>query len=69
MGRVIATLKVGETVRLKLVRDKEARQVEMVVVERPLLPGDVSPRRTVSPVGSSSPAARPRSFASPRRTL
>ncbi len=69
MSRVIATLKVGEPVRLKLVRDKEERQVEMTVVERPLLPGDVSPRRTVSPVGSSSPAARPRSFASPRRTL
>jgi serine protease Do len=69
MGRAIATLKVGETVRLKLVRDKEVRVAEMVVVERPLLPGDVSPKRTVSPVGSGATSGPPRSFTSFRRTL
>jgi serine protease Do len=69
LGRAIATLKVGETVRLKLFRDKEVRQVEMVVVERPLLPGDVSPRRTVAPVGSGSTEGLPRPFPTSRRTL
>ncbi len=69
MGQAIATLKVGETVRLKLFRDNESRLVEMVVVERPLLPGDVSPRRTVAPVGTPSPAGPSRAFTTSRRTL
>ncbi len=69
MGRAIATLKVGETVRLKILRDKEVRLAEMVVVERPLLPGDVSSRRTVAPVGTGSSSGPPRSFTSFRRTL
>ena len=59
MGQAIATLKVVETVRLKRFHDNETRLVEMVVVERPLLPGDVSPRRTVAPVGATSPAGPP----------
>jgi S1-C subfamily serine protease len=69
MGRAIATLKVGETVRLKLFRDREARQVEMVVVERPLLPGDVSPRRTVFPAGSGASPAATRLVPGTRRAL
>jgi len=69
MGQAIATLKVGETVRLKLLHDNESRLVEMVVAERPLLPGDVSPRRTVAPVVTPSPAGPPRAFTTSRRTL
>jgi len=69
MGQAIATLKVGETVRLKLLRENESRLVEMVVAERPLLPGDVSPRRTVAPVVTPSPAGPPRAFTTSRRTL
>ncbi|HUM01974.1 MAG TPA: trypsin-like peptidase domain-containing protein [Thermoanaerobaculia bacterium] len=69
MGQAIATLRVGETVRLKLFRDKEVRQVEMVVVERPLLPGDTSPKRTVSPAGSSAAPAGTRRHPSSRRAL
>jgi len=69
LSRVIASLKVGQTVRLKLLHDKEARVAEMVVVERPLLPGDVSPKRTVSPVGSGAPQAPPLPFTSSRRAL
>ena len=69
LGRAIATLKVGEKVRLKLVREKESRQVGMVVVERPLLPGDVSPRRTVAPVGSGSPKVPARPFTTSRRAF
>ena len=59
----------GETVRLKLFREKKVIQVEMVVVERPLLPGDISPRRTVAPAGSGSPEGPPRPFPTSRRTF
>lgn len=69
MGRAIATLKVGEKVRLKLSREKETLQVEMVVVERPLLPGDLSPRRTVAPAGSSASPGAARLFPASRRAL
>lgn len=69
MGRAITTLKVGEKVRLKLSREKETLQVEMVVVERPLLPGDLSPRRTVSPAGTSASPGAARLFPASRRAL
>ncbi len=69
LTRAIATLMVGEKVRLKVARKKELREVEMVVVERPLLPGDVSPRRAVAPVGSPPAQAPPRSFTTARRAL
>ncbi len=69
LNRAIGTLKVGEKVRLKLAREKGTREVEMVVVERPLLPGDVSPRRAVAPVGSPPVQAPPRGFTSARRAL
>ena len=69
LGRMIETLKVGETVRLKLLHEKEARSAKMVVVERPLLPGDVSPKRTVTPVGSGAPQTPTRPFTSSRRSF
>jgi serine protease Do len=69
LGRAIATLKVGETVRLTLIREKESRRVEMVVQERPLLPGDVSARRTLAPAGSTPARTSPRPFTTLRRAL
>lgn len=69
MGRAITTLKVGEKVRLKLSREKETLQVEMVVVERPLLPGDLSRGGTVSPAGTSASPGAARLFPASRRAL
>jgi serine protease Do len=69
LGRATATLKVGEKVRLKLLREKETLQVEIVVVERPLLPGDLSPRQTVSPAGTSASPGAARLFPTSRRAL
>jgi serine protease Do len=69
LGRAIATLKVGEKARLKLFREKETRQVEMLVVERPLLPGDISPKRTVSPAGTGVSPGSAGPFPSRRRAL
>lgn len=54
LNQSISSLKVGQSVRLKLFREKEILEVKMLVVERPLLPGDVSTRRTVAPVGSGT---------------
>jgi serine protease Do len=69
LARAIGTLKVGEKVRLKLARENGMREVDMVVVERPLLPGDVSPRRTVAPVGSLPAQSPPHSLTTARRAL
>ncbi|MFI5181942.1 MAG: S1C family serine protease [Thermoanaerobaculia bacterium] len=69
LNRAISTLKVGNPIRLRLFREKQTLDVEMVVVERPLLPGDISPRRTVAPAGDGpqpGPAPPPRSS---RRTI
>jgi len=44
LNQAISTLKVGESIRLKLFRLKETLDVETLVLERPVLPGDVSSR-------------------------
>ena len=43
-------LKVGMTVRLSVYRDGQTREVEYVLPERPLLPGDLPEQRTLAPV-------------------
>ena len=66
---VLRTLTVGETVRLKLYRGDESRDVDLVAVERPLLPRDFPPRQTATPAGNGAGPAPRRSPASPRRTF
>jgi S1-C subfamily serine protease len=61
-------LKVGMTVRLSVYRDGQSRDVEYVLPERPVLPGDVVDHGTLAPASGrtgrpappkgSSPAAR-----------
>jgi len=50
MIEVMKALKVGDTVRLTVFRDGDYREVEYVLPERPLLPGDL-PEGTVAPIG------------------
>lgn len=42
-AKVVDSLKVGDTVRLRLYRENHARQVVFQLVERPILPGDLRP--------------------------
>ncbi len=43
LAEVVNSLKVGDTIRLTLYREKHARQVMFKLVERPILPGDFRP--------------------------
>jgi S1-C subfamily serine protease len=58
LDAVLKSLAIGETVRLKLFRGKEGRDVSLVVAERPLLPRDLAPRQTALPAGAKAPASR-----------
>ena len=61
MTETVGRLKVGETVRLKVLRGDQALRLEVPLVERPLLPQDVAPSRTASPAaGEGARAAVPR---------
>ena len=53
---LVSSLKVGDTVRLTLYREKRTRQLRFKLLERPILPGDVQPNAasTLSPGGNSS---------------
>jgi S1-C subfamily serine protease len=42
-AKLVSSLKIGDTVRLTLHRDKETRRVEFRLLERPVLPGDLRP--------------------------
>ena len=46
LGRILAKTKIGDTLRLTIVRDNEKKNLEIVLVERPLLPGDIPARRS-----------------------
>ncbi len=63
LNRAISALKVGGTVRLTLARGTDAREVDILVQERPVLPGDVGPRRTAAPAAEAS-----RPFSAPHAT-
>jgi S1-C subfamily serine protease len=69
LDSVLTTLKVGETVRLKLYRGDESRVVVLVVAERPLLPRDFAPRQPATPTGTKPAAGRAPRFLSIRRSL
>jgi S1-C subfamily serine protease len=51
--RVVRSLKVGDTVKLEYFREGETRSAEVVLPERPVLPGDLPPaeRRSRTPLG------------------
>jgi serine protease Do len=67
MADSVGRLKVGETVRLTVVRGEKVLHLEVPLVERPLLPQDVpASRATVPATGDAAAAAAPR-FA--RRSL
>jgi len=51
LSQMLRTLKVGSALSLTVVRDGKARQVELTLAERPLLPGDVPARRTSGSTG------------------
>ncbi len=63
-SKALATLRVGSPVTLKLVREKATLELEVPVVERPLLPGDVTGKRTAAPLGAETRTApsSPRPF-------
>ncbi len=69
LDSVLTTLKVGETVRLKLFRGDESRDVVLVVAERPLLPRDFAPRETATPTRDGSRPASARGLLPRRRAL
>jgi S1-C subfamily serine protease len=45
-AQMVNALKVGDTVRLTLYREKQARQAQFKLLERPVLPGDFRPSAT-----------------------
>jgi serine protease Do len=59
-------LTVGSTVHLTLFRNKEVRKLDIVLVERPLLPWDIPSRRPLSGV---VPGSRPAAGRQPRATV
>jgi S1-C subfamily serine protease len=44
LGRILANLKVGDRVRMSVFREKKTEQIEIVLVQRPILPGDLQGR-------------------------
>jgi len=51
MSQVLQSLKVGQTVHLSLFREGKTREANIVLVERPLLPGDIPAKRGSAPAG------------------
>ena len=45
MSQVLRSLKVGQKVHLALFRESKTRELDIVLVERPLLPSDVPAQR------------------------
>ena len=61
LREAMRALRVGETVRLTVFRDGELRNVEYVLPERPVLPGDIPGSRTLAPAaGRGFPPATTR---------
>jgi serine protease Do len=57
--RLLASVKVGDKIRLTLFNKKKSRQVELTLSERPILPGDIpsSSRGTLQPTRGKIPFA------------
>jgi S1-C subfamily serine protease len=51
LARALGTLKVGSTVRLTLFHEEKTRQMDVLVEERPVRPGDTSEQAALSPAG------------------
>jgi S1-C subfamily serine protease len=64
LNSITQALQVGSTVTLKVFRDGQTLEMHYVLPERPILPGDISRQRTLTPVGTrpmprGSPGAWP----------
>jgi len=59
LTKVMRSLQVGDSVHLTLFRNGETQHVEFVLPERPLLPQDFHPHRSMAPLARTSPVARP----------
>ncbi len=57
LARILGKAKIGDTLRMTIVRDKEKKTIEVVLVERPLLPGDLPARRSAD--SGAEPVRRP----------
>jgi serine protease Do len=68
MSQVLGSLKVGQTVHLALFRQSKTRELDIVLVERPLLPGDIPARRGSTPAEGVRPGLAHR-FRSVRRAF
>ena len=51
MSQVLRSLKVGQKLHLALFRENKTLEVDIVLVERPLLPGDIPAQRGSAPTG------------------
>jgi serine protease Do len=67
--QALESLVVGETVHLKLFRESETREVDVVLVERPVLPADLRARQAVAPVASDGLAVPWRGLHSTRSSF
>ncbi len=59
LAPIMRSLKVGSTVKLTLFREGEMREVEYVLPERPLLPGDLPEEQAGTQLPSNIPGGRP----------
>ncbi len=61
LTRALKTLEVGAAVRLTLFRERETRNVVVLIAERPMLKSDLSSQQTLAPMGRElgSPGAAP----------
>ena len=53
-ARIMRSLKVGDKLKLKLYREEKYLELEYVLPERPLLPGDLPPSHSYLPGGSTA---------------
>ena len=59
LAPIMRSLKVGSPVKLTLFRDGETREVEYVLPERPLLPGDLPDEQAGTQLPSNIPGGKP----------
>jgi S1-C subfamily serine protease len=69
LGQTLAPLNIGDKIRMTFVRDKKTMNVEITLVERPILPGDIPARRGMAPAGADASVNRQSPFLSPRRAF
>jgi putative serine protease PepD len=66
LGRTLSKLTVGDKVRMTVFRDQKSKEIEIVLVERPLLPGDIPGRRGADQANGQARQKSPVPFTSMR---